>query len=661
MEQAGSRDVLVVESERARREDICRALVTAGFRPVATASPGEAVEALARGRFGLAFVAVRHLGHSGFEVAERLRSISPSLGVVFVSSSEYADDAVQAMRFGACEFIRTPIDPTELRLAVSRIRERASLADFAFQANLRYDHLVQNIPLIIFSLREDMGLDFINRACLPMLGYTPDEAMSSPGFLASRLHPDDQDRILSTFREGLDHHAPFTVQTRLLHRQGGVVHAIVKSMPRFAFSGQEGTPTVDGVILDISERIILEKTLIQDEKLKMLGTISAEVAHEIRNPLVAIGGFARRLKLLLPQNEDIDIILREAARLENLLTRIRGYLRPLRVSPRPVSIERVLADALHLVSQEFAERGASCRRELASGLPQVLVDPDVLVRVMASLFLHCLQHLPHAVEVELRAEADGPGVRVELAAPARPSPLDSPDRAFLPFDAQEEQFGLPLCHRLVKSMGGVFTFDVIGERSVYIVSLPSEKAAADSVVYDLVEPAPWPGTGTAGDGAVADSDFDALFSREWRRAGRHHVPLCVIMVDVDDFQAFAARHGVKTARSTLSTVADVIADKLKRPGDFLDSGGGQQFTAVLPDTDELGGVIVAEEIREAVAALALQNEDSPFGRITVSVGVASTVPGQNAERSKLIEDAAHELFVAKGKGKNRVQASRLRR
>jgi len=653
-----ARDVLVVESGKARREELCRALAAAGFRPTAAATPGEAVEALASGLFDLAFVAVDQPGISGFEVAKRLRAVSPSLGVIFVSGAVDADDASQALRFGACEFLRLPVDPGELRLAVSRLRERATLADFAFQANLRYDHLVQSIPLIIFSLREDMGLGFINRACLPMLGYTPDEAMNTPGFLSSRLHPDDRERIEATFRESLAHREPFTVQTRLLHRQGAELHVIVKSMPHVPFSSQE--TSLEGVIMDISERVLLEKALIQDEKLKMLGTISAEVAHEIRNPLVAIGGFARRLKQVLPQSEDVDIILRESARLENLLARIRDYLKPLRVSPRPAAVERILADALLLVAQEFAERGASCRRTLASDLPAVRVDPDVLVQVMASLLLHCLQHMPQGAEAELRAERDGPLVRVELAAPARLQAMDAPERAFLPFDAAEEQTGLPLCYRLVKSMGGVFSYDIEGGLALYRLALPAGEGAGSGMVYDVIDPEPWPGSVPAGDGAVADSEFEALLAREWRRAGRRHDPLCILMVDVDDFQAYAARHGVKAGRAVLAAVAGVVEQSLKRPGDFRDTGGGQQFTAVLPDTDELGGVMVAEEIRAAVAALEVPHPDSPYGRVTVSIGVAATVPEPHADSALLMEDAARELFVAKEKGKNRVQALRLR-
>ena len=59
--------------------------------------------------------------------------------------------------------------------------------------------------------------------------------------------------------------------------------------------------------MDISDRVFLEKTLVQREKLKTLGAISAEVAHEIRNPLVSIGGFAQRLKQKYPDLHECDM------------------------------------------------------------------------------------------------------------------------------------------------------------------------------------------------------------------------------------------------------------------------------------------------------------------------------------------------------------------
>jgi signal transduction histidine kinase len=70
------------------------------------------------------------------------------------------------------------------------------------------------------------------------------------------------------------------------------------------------------------------KAMLQEEKLKTLGSISAQMAHEIRNPLMAIGGFARRLQAKNPDSFELEIIVQESSRLEQILKRIESYLRP---------------------------------------------------------------------------------------------------------------------------------------------------------------------------------------------------------------------------------------------------------------------------------------------------------------------------------------------
>ncbi|EPR43602.1 response regulator receiver modulated diguanylate cyclase [Desulfovibrio sp. X2] len=657
-----SERVLVVENDAERRRVLCDVLARSGVEPVCAATPDEAAQALSRERFETAFVSVRHLGESGFEVAERLKSVAPGLGIIFVSAPEFAEDAVHAMRFGACEFVRVPLEPGEVALALARLRERSALVDLAFQARLRYDHLVQNIPLIIFSLREDLTLSFINRACLPMLGFTPEEAAAVPDFLAQRLHRDDRERVLSRLREAMDHHSPFTLQARLTHQQGGTVHVLLKSMPRFSFTGAPGGASLDGVIMDISERVLLEKTLVQDEKLKMLGTISAEVSHEIRNPLVAIGGFARRLKQSHPESGDVDIILRETARLESLLSRIRDYLKPLRMAPKPSSINHILSECLALLAQEMSERGAVCRREFVHDLPLVAVDPDVLGQVVVNLVLHCLQHMPHDSEAVMRTGLDGSSVLVELVAPSEAHALDAPERSLLPFDAESEHLGLPLCYRLLKGMGGVFSYDREDGIARYTLSLPVGSMRPSVVYYDMEDLAPWSETA---DGAPAqgqrDAEFEIAFDREWRRASRHHLPLCVLVADMDDFKGYVDKNGAKAGRVALKRVGEAIEQRLKRPGDFADQGRGQQFTIVLPDTDEMGGVVVAEDVRELVRGLRIPRRGTDGEEmLTVSVGVASLVPSSQALPAHLVEEATRALYAAKSEGRDRVFAARLR-
>jgi two-component system sensor histidine kinase HydH len=98
---------------------------------------------------------------------------------------------------------------------------------------------------------------------------------------------------------------------------------------------------VQGVILDITDRIFLEKAEVQKQKLNILREVASDVAYEIRNPLVSIGGFARRLKGKFTELSEGEIILHECERLENIVRRMTEYLQPIEVIYKECSVNRV--------------------------------------------------------------------------------------------------------------------------------------------------------------------------------------------------------------------------------------------------------------------------------------------------------------------------------
>jgi diguanylate cyclase (GGDEF)-like protein len=149
--------------------------------------------------------------------------------------------------------------------------------------------------------------------------------------------------------------------------------------------------------------------------------------------------------------------------------------------------------------------------------------------------------------------------------------------------------------------------------------------------------------------------FDIAFDREWRRAVRAQQELAVVMVDIDYFKRLNDRYGHPFGDACLRRVAEALSTVAKRPGDFLARYGGEEFVLLLSDTDEGGALHVAEQLRRAVHALRIGNSESPFGVVTVSIGIAAAVPRATEESGAAILAAADAaLYQAKQLGRNRV-------
>jgi diguanylate cyclase (GGDEF)-like protein len=142
--------------------------------------------------------------------------------------------------------------------------------------------------------------------------------------------------------------------------------------------------------------------------------------------------------------------------------------------------------------------------------------------------------------------------------------------------------------------------------------------------------------------------FDEDLERELRRTRRDGKPISLIMLDIDRFKAFNDRYGHPAGDDCIRRVAQLLAEKARRPADIVARYGGEEMCVVLPDTDEAGAYGVAEAIRVCVRALGLLHEGSEKGVITVSLGIAS-YSGEIAERSpaELISRADQALYVLK--------------
>jgi len=162
--------------------------------------------------------------------------------------------------------------------------------------------------------------------------------------------------------------------------------------------------------------------------------------------------------------------------------------------------------------------------------------------------------------------------------------------------------------------------------------------------------------------SVTDS-LTGLFNRryveerltdEWRRCSRSQEPLSVLMLDVDSFKLYNDFYGHQQGDVCLKSVATRMADFCRRPGDVCARFGGEEFLILLPETHKDKACELAQDICNAVAAMALPHSQSEHGVVTVSMGVATYVPDPATGYESLLREADVALYRAKDRGRNQV-------
>lgn len=143
------------------------------------------------------------------------------------------------------------------------------------------------------------------------------------------------------------------------------------------------------------------------------------------------------------------------------------------------------------------------------------------------------------------------------------------------------------------------------------------------------------------------------FNHEWPRLQRSQKPISVILLDVDYFKRFNDSYGHQAGDGCLKEIVDTLAKSIARPADFIARYGGEEFIAVLPETDLDGACYLAEKMRHTIDELDIEHNDAEQrNHVTISAGVASTIPNQNNDYQLLIKQADEALYEAKHSGRN---------
>jgi two-component system sensor histidine kinase PilS (NtrC family) len=219
----------------------------------------------------------------------------------------------------------------------------------------------------------------------------------------------------------------------------------------------------EGAILifqDLTHLVEMEEQLHKSERLGAIGQLAAGLAHEIRNPLASLSGAVELLAADLPQSDRhsqtlSQIVQRETARLNRLVTDFLTYARPGPGHSGPVPLRTLFEEIAELVA-----RDASLGIEVSVDVPAELValgNPDQLRQVFWNLVLNAAQSDPRDRAVHVRAAPLDDGVEVSIEDRGCGIPAATMDRLFEPFYTTKPKgtgLGLATVHRVVEAHGG---------------------------------------------------------------------------------------------------------------------------------------------------------------------------------------------------------------
>jgi signal transduction histidine kinase len=229
------------------------------------------------------------------------------------------------------------------------------------------------------------------------------------------------------------------------------------------------------------KEILEEQHQVQAQRAESLRKLALAVAHQIRNPLVSIGGFAMRMLRKTdgrhPDTQYLESILKGTDRLEDLVKTVREYADLSPADIRKVSVARILEQARSRMDGTAQKLCKKVNWKSRMQPMEILADPDLLQKAMEEILLNALESFPgDEGEIRMVVSRQGGGVRIQISDSGRGIPEQDRPYIFDPFfTSKASGIGIGLCkaQRIVKEhRGEIFVHSGPGEGTEVEIHLP---------------------------------------------------------------------------------------------------------------------------------------------------------------------------------------------
>ena len=343
------------------------------------------------------------------------------------------------------------------------------------------DNLVENMPIGLVAMDNNDHIISVNPAAKALLNLPSAKGLQE---IAAQVLPQ---KLMDLVQSIHSHNRLIEKELKVRDVKGKPIILDVVVSPLMDNDGASLGALV--ILRDLTELSLLKNEIERNKRLAAIGRLAAGVAHEIRNPLSSLKGYATFFKEIFDkgtQNFDIaDVMIKEVDRLNHVVSELVELARPVQVSGKPVHIKSLVEDSIKIVEHDAKLHNIAIEMDLDEDIGSIYADKDRLKQVLLNLYLNAIQSMGDFGRLHIQLSRDKSDGKVMITISDTGSGIkkeELPD-IFEPYFTTKLSgtgLGLAIVHNIVKAHKGELKVkSEPGQGTVFAIILPDKEINED--------------------------------------------------------------------------------------------------------------------------------------------------------------------------------------
>ncbi len=336
------------------------------------------------------------------------------------------------------------------------------------------DNLVENMPIGLVALDAGERVASCNHVAESILGF-------SSGIIIEKHASEILPKQLVSLLDNLETSSGVVEKEIDCEKKDGETIPLEASATRL----YDENKTFLGYVLlfkDLTEIRSLKKVIARNQRLASIGRLAAGVAHEIRNPLSSIKGFATYFRERYSDNPEdqqtAGIMIQEVERLNRVVGQLLEFSKPVHISPKPADVKTIIIDSLRLIEKNASEKHIRIEKNFPEESMVAEVDADRLSQVFLNLYLNAMEAMESngTISVELMKHEVKDGISVRVSDTGTGISKENLANIFDPYFTTKSSgtgLGLAIVHNIIESHNGdIHVESTPGQGCIFTIFIP---------------------------------------------------------------------------------------------------------------------------------------------------------------------------------------------